>query len=106
MLVTHASESMAMPPMRWLAARNFSAAKLRSANWLLKNMPIMAARGNVFKIQDCWLGVYPRLGRYPKINGNHAPQMKNSSTIMTNNFRRMALFIEMRGFGKVRSDYT
>ncbi|OQB90102.1 MAG: hypothetical protein BWX84_02099 [Verrucomicrobia bacterium ADurb.Bin118] len=60
-----ARPKMANPPTRWLNARNFSAAKLRSANWLLKNMPTMAAMGNAFSTQDCWSGEYPRLGRYP-----------------------------------------
>jgi len=54
---------MATPPMRWLKPRNFSAAKWRSANWLLKNMPMMAAMGKAFRIQACSTGVNPRLGR-------------------------------------------
>ena len=32
---------------------NRSAAKFRSANWLLKNIPTIAANGNAFKISDC-----------------------------------------------------
>jgi hypothetical protein len=49
--------------VRWLAERNFSAAKLRSANWLLKNMPTMAATGKQLRIHVCSLGLKPRLGR-------------------------------------------
>ena len=49
--------------MRWLNARNRSAAKLRSANWLLKNMPTIAAIGKALRIQVCSVGVKPRLGR-------------------------------------------
>ena len=37
---------IATPPMKWLAAINFSAAKLRSANWLLKNMAVSEAIAN------------------------------------------------------------
>ena len=59
----YARYNIATPPMRWLTARNFSAAKLRSANWLLKNMPTMAAIGNAFRIQLCSDGLKPRLGR-------------------------------------------
>jgi hypothetical protein len=36
---------------------------LRSANWLLKNMPTMAATGKVLRIQVCSAGVKPTLGR-------------------------------------------
>src|SRR3954451_23733717 len=88
-----ASESMARPPMRWLTARKRSAAKFRSADWLLKNIPTIAAIGNAFRTQLCSAGVNPRLGRYAKIRGNQAPQMKNSSTIIRKSFSRMALFI-------------
>src|SRR6188768_1815078 len=84
---------MATPPTRWLKARNFSAEKFRSANWLLKNIPTMAAMGKAFRIHDCCAGVNPRLGRYPKMSGSHAPQMKNSSTIITNNLTRIGFFI-------------
>ena len=59
----NASPSMATPPTQWLNARNFSAAKLRSQNWLLKNMPTTAAMGNAFKIHACSAGEKPRLGR-------------------------------------------
>jgi len=59
----HTSEIMAMPPMRWLAARNRSAAKFLSANWLLKNMPTMAAIGKALRIQVCSVALKPRLGR-------------------------------------------
>jgi len=38
-------------------------AKLRSANWLLKNMPTMAATGKALRMQDCCRGVKPRPGR-------------------------------------------
>ena len=54
--VVRASPSIARPPIRWLPAMNFSAAKLRSANWLLKNIPAMAASGNMLRIQLCWDG--------------------------------------------------
>src|SRR6185295_13957410 len=56
-------------------------------------MPTMAAMGKAFRIQDCSLAVYPRLGRYPKISGNQAPQMKNSSTIIRISLNRTVLFI-------------
>src|SRR3954467_14648476 len=93
---------MASPPTRWLKLMNRSAANVRSANWLLKNIPTIAANGNALRISDCseknqamlsgksvsngfggWVAENPRLGRYPKIKGSHAPQMKNSSTIIT-----------------------
>ena len=57
------SPSIATPPIPWLNARNFSAAKLRSQNWLLKNIPTMAAMGKAFKIHACSPGENPRLGR-------------------------------------------
>jgi hypothetical protein len=44
---------------------------------------MIEATGNAFRISDCCVGVKPRLGRYPKIKGSHAPQMKNSSAIIT-----------------------
>ncbi len=34
------------------------------------------------------LGEKPRLGKYPKISGSHAPQMKISSTIMMKSLPR------------------
>ena len=34
---------IARPPMKWLAAMNFSAANVRSANWLEKKMPTIEA---------------------------------------------------------------
>src|SRR4051794_36234823 len=93
---------IARPAIRWLKPRNRSAAKFRSANWLLKNIPTIAANGNALRINDCSEknqatlpgrsvsngfggkpAENPRLGRYPKMSGSHAPQMKNSSTIMT-----------------------
>src|SRR3954451_23194613 len=89
----NASDRIARPPTRWLTARKRSDAKFRSANWLLKNIPTIAAIGNAFRTQLCCAGVKPRLGRDAKISGNHAPQMKNSSTIIRKSFRRMALFI-------------
>ena len=42
---------MARPPTRWLKAMNFSAAKLRSANWLLKKIPRMEAIANALPTQ-------------------------------------------------------
>src|ERR1041385_1508653 len=109
---TQARDRIARPAMRWLTARNRSAAKFRSANWLLKNMPMMAAMGKALRIRDCSeknramnFGIRgartaggldaekPRLGRYPKMSGSHAPQMKNSSTIMRNSLKRIAWFI-------------
>src|SRR3954469_20091437 len=92
-LFVHANARIESPPIRWLTARKRSAAKFRSANWLLKNMPTIAAMGNAFRISDCSPAVKPRLGRYPKIRGSHAPQIKNSRTIMRNSLRRIALFI-------------
>ena len=74
---------IASPPIRWLMARNRSAEKLRSANWLLKNIPTNDASAKAFRIHDCCIGEKPRLGKYPKISGSHAPQMKNSRNIMT-----------------------
>jgi hypothetical protein len=35
---------------------------------------------------NCSLAVKPTAGRYPKIFGSQAPQMKNSRTIMTKSF--------------------
>src|SRR6478609_5716330 len=56
-------------------------------------MPTIAAIGNAFRIQLCWTAVNPRLGRYPKMSGNQAPQMKNSSTIIRISLNRTVLFI-------------
>src|ERR1019366_5905195 len=61
--LVNANRRIAVPPTRWLKARNFSAAKWRSAYWLLKNMPTMAAMGKALRIQDCSTGVNLRLGR-------------------------------------------
>jgi hypothetical protein len=36
----------------------------------------------------------PKLGKYPKIKGSQAPQMKNSSTIMRNNLKRIPEFMD------------
>src|ERR1051326_3874198 len=47
-------------------------------------MPTMAATGNALRIQLCSDALNPRPGRYAKISGYHAPQMKNSSTIIRN----------------------
>jgi hypothetical protein len=44
----------------------------------------MAAIGNALRISDCSHAENLRLGKYPKINGSQAPQIKNSSTIMIN----------------------
>ena len=54
---------MASPPTRWLKARNFSAAKFRSANWLLKNIPTIAATGKALRISEVCHGVKPIPGR-------------------------------------------
>ena len=54
---------IASPPIRCEKARNFSGANFRSAHWLLKNMPMIEATGNAFRIIDCWPGEKPRLGR-------------------------------------------
>src|SRR3954465_5562163 len=60
-------------------------------------MPTMAAIGKAFRIQLCSAALKPRLGRYPKIRGNQAPQMKNSSTIIRISLSRIVLFIDVRG---------
>jgi hypothetical protein len=49
---------------------------------------MIAARGKAFRIKACWRGVKPRLGRYLKMRGSQAPQMKNSMTIMRNSLPR------------------
>src|SRR5208282_4951044 len=85
------SARIAKPLTRWLKARKRSAAKLRSANWLLKNMPTTAAIGKAFRIHACSQSANPKLGRYPKINGNQAPQMKNSKTIIKKSRKRLLL---------------
>src|SRR4051812_36904231 len=59
-------------------------------------MPTIAAIGKAFKIQLCSAALNPRLGRYPKISGNQAPQMKNSSTIIRISLSRIVLFIDVR----------
>src|SRR5438552_3849280 len=59
-------------------------------------MPAIAATGKALRIQLCSVAVKPRLGRYPKINGYHAPQMKNSSTIIRNSFERTDSFINLK----------
>jgi hypothetical protein len=53
----------------------------------------MAAMGHALRIQDCSAGENFKLGRYPKINGSQAPQMKNSSTIIRKSLKRGELFI-------------
>ena len=107
---------IAKPPMRWEKARNFSAENLRSAHSLLKNMPTMEAMGKALRMSACseimarnnlgrcpdiparnWGGSdaeNPKLGKYPKIKGSQAPQMKNSSTIMRNNLKRIPEFMD------------
>ena len=62
-LRTQNSARMASPPTRWLNETNFSAAKLRSANCVLKKSATRAATLNEFKIHACSPGVNPRLGR-------------------------------------------
>jgi hypothetical protein len=42
---------IAKPPIKWLAAMNFSAAKVRSANWLEKKMPTIDAMANALPTQ-------------------------------------------------------
>ena len=59
----NASPIMASPPTNWLKARNFSAAKFRSANWLLKNIATSAATGKALRMADCCSAENPRLGR-------------------------------------------
>src|SRR6516164_4767504 len=54
--------------------------------------------GKALRIQLCSDGEKPRLGRYPKISGYHAPQMKNSSTIMTNNLTRTVGFMRAASY--------
>ena len=49
---------------------------MRSANWLLKNIPTKEAIAKALRIQDCSLAVKPRAGKYAKITGSHAPQNK------------------------------
>src|SRR5688500_6779449 len=56
-------------------------------------MPTIAATGKPLSIQVCCEAVKPRLGKYPKTNGYHAPQMNNSRTIMRKSLKRTALFI-------------
>src|ERR1043165_9297949 len=79
---------MAMPPTRWLNARNRSAAKLRSANWLLKNSPVIEAMANAFMNQDFCPGVKSSAPKKGNANGSQAPQMKNSRNIMMENLVR------------------
>src|SRR5947209_19373876 len=76
------NDMIANPPMRWLKERNRWAAKLRSANWLLKKRPTIAAMGNAFRIHACCPVENPSEGRKVKMGANHAPQINNSSTIM------------------------
>src|SRR3954469_11970043 len=91
---------MLAPPIRWLTARKRSAEKLRSANWLLKNMPTNDAIANAFRIQACSQAVKPRPGRYPKISGSQAPQMKNSRNIITDSFQRTPFMGGTQGEGE------
>ena len=49
-LVTNPHPKIARPPTRLLKASTFSAAKLRSANSLLKKSPMIAATGNALRI--------------------------------------------------------
>src|SRR5436190_10786593 len=79
---TQARARIATPPTAWLKPTNFSAAKLRSANCVLKNIAANDPIANALMIQACCVDEYPKLGRYPKISGNHAPQMKNSRNII------------------------
>src|SRR5262245_29123015 len=69
--------------MSWLTARNRSAAKLRSANCVLKNIATIAAMLKPASTQNCCDSLKPIAGRYPNTSGYHAPQMKNSRNIMT-----------------------
>jgi hypothetical protein len=56
-LVAQYMARIAMPPTRWLKAMNFSAAKLRSANWEEKKMPTMEAMAKAVPTQAVWLSV-------------------------------------------------
>jgi hypothetical protein len=53
---------MASPPIRWLNARNFSAANLRSANWVLKNSATSAPTLNAPNTSAFCHFSNPRLG--------------------------------------------
>ena len=74
---------MANPPMRWLTARNFSAANIRSANWVLKKRANSAPRLNAPKTNPfIHHSVNFKPGMYEKPISNQAPQMKNCRNIM------------------------
>src|SRR5947208_11320748 len=94
-------------------------------------MPMTAATGKAFKINDCcenrnhnFVGIKPaiacggtdaenpRLGKYPKISGSQAPQMANSRTIMRNNLKRIVVCMlndrrqEMEGREKEKREHA
>jgi hypothetical protein len=56
------SPRMAAPPTAWLTPRNFSAANLRSANWVLKSIATSAPMLNAPKISAFCKPVNLRLG--------------------------------------------
>src|SRR5262245_23788087 len=92
-----AKASMETPPMSWLTARNRSAAKLRSANCVLKNIATIAAMLKPASTKNCWLPSKPIAGKYPNTSGSHGPQMNNSRNIMMERRVRMK---DMLGLGK------
>ena len=60
---TNASPAMASPPTKWLKAINLSAEKFRSANWLLKNIPMIADTGKALKMNICSRSDNPMAGK-------------------------------------------
>ena len=103
----NASPRIANPPIMWDTARNFSAANLRSANWVLKNRATRAPKLNALNtiefIHD-FSNFSP--GMYENPISNHAPQMKNwrniirhSLSITPNGIRACgAAGVDMEGF--------
>src|SRR4051794_24318674 len=82
---------IASPPIKWLAARKRSAEKLRSTNWLAKNIARMAEMGKAKLSKSCCHELNPRPAspKKPKLGGSQAPQMKNSRNIITESLKRM-----------------
>src|SRR2546428_14062193 len=92
-LCVQANARIETPPVKWLNARNLSAAKFRSTNCVLKNIAVNEARAKALRIHDCSSGPNPRLGRYAYMRGSKAPQMKNSKNIMIDSLRITVTFL-------------
>jgi hypothetical protein len=87
--VTPGKTNIATPAISRLKDKNLSAEKCRSANWVLKNMAVKAARLNAPKINGCCHSALKfKLSKYPGVKTYHVPQTKISRNIMTHSLEK------------------